>query len=128
MSGNRAFDTGSERIWNTINKGVCTIRYTDAVGANKVSSANGRTSSSGTCRRPRMTSNCVRRRRNSEYELEHASGRVSGWILYIGVFYSLRIAKADYLQPIDLVSKYDCTLTEVFDYICMYLEHRDTDV
>jgi hypothetical protein len=79
MSGNRAFDTGSEKIWNTMNKGVCTIQDTDAVGANMVSSANGETLSSGTCRRPRMTSNCVWRLRRGEHELERCF-RTRQWL------------------------------------------------
>lgn len=52
----RAFDTGSERIWDNINRGVGAAHSIRAIQANKSGSANGRTSSSDIWRPPRTTS------------------------------------------------------------------------
>jgi hypothetical protein len=55
--GDRAFDTGSEKVWNTLNKGVRKMLAFAMAVANAPDSVNGRTSSRGTWRRPRtMTS------------------------------------------------------------------------
>jgi hypothetical protein len=57
--GDRAFDTGSEKIWNGLNKGVRkTCGIVDS-RANAQGSDNGRTSSRGTWSRPRTTSSAA---------------------------------------------------------------------
>jgi hypothetical protein len=56
MRTNRAFDTGSAKIWDSINRGVRDHVVLGAARANSDNSANGRTSSSATWRPPRTTS------------------------------------------------------------------------
>ncbi|KAI8938795.1 hypothetical protein NX059_004658 [Plenodomus lindquistii] len=52
-----AFDTGSDKVWDAMNRGVClSKRMYVRLSADTSDSANGRTSSSDTWSRPRMTS------------------------------------------------------------------------
>jgi hypothetical protein len=84
IRNNRAFDTGSEKIWNTLNKGVRRIARIAVTMANAMGSDNGRTSSTDTWRRPRTTSRAATRFR-SECE-DRARYDVWRRTLYIGVY------------------------------------------
>jgi hypothetical protein len=59
MRNNRAFDTGSAKIWDSINRGVRDDPVLEETCANPYDSDNGRTSSSATWRLPRTTSRDV---------------------------------------------------------------------
>lgn len=50
MGDNRAFDTTSDKIWDSVNRGVCVICLLRVTWANAVNSDNGRTSSTDTWR------------------------------------------------------------------------------
>jgi hypothetical protein len=66
IAWHRAFDTGSDKVWNSINRGVRTVVCYLRTCANSGNSANGETLSSDTWRLPRMTS-----RKAAIHGLEH---------------------------------------------------------
>jgi hypothetical protein len=83
-TNNRAYDTGSDKIWNTINKGVRKTRTVLRSLANVLDSDNGRTSSRSTWRRPRTTNRAAACKRS-----EHGTWARHGarWrALYIRVY------------------------------------------
>jgi hypothetical protein len=90
---NRAFDTGSEKIWNSLNQGVSTIIRLEVACANLDGSANGRTSSNDTWRPPRMTS--------KDTAVQRLGHEIGSSVRFLGtdnrlggVFYSMRNTKA----------------------------------
>jgi hypothetical protein len=69
----RAFDTGSERIWNGINKGVCENLAIQTSVANALDSVNGRTSSRSIWSQPRKTSRAAASR-HSKHDMRTSHG------------------------------------------------------
>jgi hypothetical protein len=80
----RAYDTGSEKIWNTINKGVRSQKAILLVVANNLDSDNGRTSSRSTWRRLRTTNRAAAYKQSEHGTRAH----FSTWrrALYIRVY------------------------------------------
>lgn len=81
----RAYDTGSEKIWNSINKGVCIHLALCTSIADAVASDNGRTSSTGSWSSPRRTSRAAASYLSSEHNTWRSRG-IGGWALYIEVY------------------------------------------
>lgn len=89
--GYRAFDTGSERIWDAVNRGVRLHWIPAAAETNGNASANGRTSSTDTWRRQRRTtSDCALSQKRDIETYCPGDTRLKGRALYIGVFYSVQ--------------------------------------
>jgi hypothetical protein len=80
----RAYDTGSDKIWNTINKGVRNTRAFLLSAANASGSDTGRTSSRSTWRRLRTTSRTAACERNEHgTRARHGTWRAT---MYIRVY------------------------------------------
>jgi hypothetical protein len=89
----RAYDTGSERIWNSINKGVRRNQTFCIAMANEMDSGNGRTSSTGSWSSQRTTSRAAAAYQSSECNTGGLC-EIGGWALYIeSVFYRCEIRK-----------------------------------
>lgn len=84
----RAYDTGSEKIWDSINKGVRIRIATRTCVANLVDSGNGRTSSTGSWSNPRTTSRAAASVYHSSEHNTRRLGWVGGWALYIEVYFT----------------------------------------